>query len=157
MQLVTEHVSILNPTKDNLVVDPAGVEAILGVPPERMVSPLASGGSRSGASWTSGSAASDRPDRTTTVPPGRFAPSIRCSSADAFAANRIKPKRAQAGANAPTSIAPPGHRLRPARQGRWVRDNGRDMRSTGPVLRSCRAGVQKKRSRNGTAAAAQGA
>jgi DNA polymerase-1 len=41
MQLVNEHVSILNPTKDNLIVDPAGVEAILGVPPERVVDVMA--------------------------------------------------------------------------------------------------------------------
>src|ERR1700677_1284525 len=41
MQLVNEHVSILNPTKDNLVVDRAGVEAILGVPPERVIDVMA--------------------------------------------------------------------------------------------------------------------
>jgi DNA polymerase-1 len=37
MQLVNENVSILNPTKDNLILDPAGVENILGVPPQRVI------------------------------------------------------------------------------------------------------------------------
>ena len=41
MQLVNEDVSILNPTKDNLILDPAGVEKILGVPPERVVDVMA--------------------------------------------------------------------------------------------------------------------
>jgi DNA polymerase-1 len=41
MQLVNENVSILNPTKDNLILDPAGVEAVLGVPPERVVDVMA--------------------------------------------------------------------------------------------------------------------
>ena len=41
MQLVNEKVSILNPTKDNLILDPAGVEKILGVPPERVVDVMA--------------------------------------------------------------------------------------------------------------------
>jgi DNA polymerase-1 len=41
MQLVNENVSILNPTKDNLVLDPAGVEKVLGVPPERVVDVMA--------------------------------------------------------------------------------------------------------------------
>ena len=41
MQLVNPEVSILNPTKDNLVLDPAGVEATLGVPPERVVDVMA--------------------------------------------------------------------------------------------------------------------
>jgi len=41
MQLVTSSVSILNPTKDNLVLDPAGVEAALGVPPERVIDIMA--------------------------------------------------------------------------------------------------------------------
>jgi DNA polymerase I len=41
MQLVNANVSILNPTKDNLVLDPAGVEAALGVPPERVVDVMA--------------------------------------------------------------------------------------------------------------------
>jgi DNA polymerase-1 len=41
MQLVNADVSILNPTKDNLVLDPAGVEASLGVPPERVVDVMA--------------------------------------------------------------------------------------------------------------------
>jgi DNA polymerase-1 len=41
MQLVNSEVSILNPTKENLVLDPAGVEAALGVPPERVVDVMA--------------------------------------------------------------------------------------------------------------------
>jgi DNA polymerase-1 len=41
MQLVNSSVSILNPTKDNLVLDPAGVESILGVPPERVIDVMA--------------------------------------------------------------------------------------------------------------------
>ncbi len=41
MQLVNEHVSILNPTKDNLILDPAGVEKALGVLPERVVDVMA--------------------------------------------------------------------------------------------------------------------
>jgi DNA polymerase-1 len=41
MQLVNDSVSILNPTKDNLILDPAGVEATLGVPPERVIDVMA--------------------------------------------------------------------------------------------------------------------
>ena len=41
MQLVNENVSILNPTKDNLILDPVGVEKVLGVPPERVVDVMA--------------------------------------------------------------------------------------------------------------------
>ncbi|WP_263368080.1 DNA polymerase I [Edaphobacter bradus] len=41
MQLVNDSVSILNPTKDNLVLDPAGVEAALGVPPQRVIDVMA--------------------------------------------------------------------------------------------------------------------
>ncbi len=41
MQLVDENVSILNPTKDNLILDPAGVEAALGVPPARVIDVMA--------------------------------------------------------------------------------------------------------------------
>ena len=41
MQLVNENVSILNPTKDNLILDPAGVEGALGVPPERVIDVMA--------------------------------------------------------------------------------------------------------------------
>jgi DNA polymerase-1 len=41
MQLVTEHVSILNPTKDNLILDPAKVEEVLGVPPDRVIDVMA--------------------------------------------------------------------------------------------------------------------
>ncbi|WP_353066480.1 DNA polymerase I [Tunturibacter psychrotolerans] len=41
MQLVTNDVFILNPTKDNLILDPPGVEAALGVPPERVIDVMA--------------------------------------------------------------------------------------------------------------------
>ncbi len=41
MQLVNQNVSILNPTKDNLILDSTGVEGILGVPPERVVDVMA--------------------------------------------------------------------------------------------------------------------
>jgi DNA polymerase-1 len=41
MQLVNESVSILNPTKDNLILDPAGVEKVLGVPPSRVIDVMA--------------------------------------------------------------------------------------------------------------------
>ena len=41
MQLVNEDVVILNPTKDNLILDRAGVEQSLGVPPERVVDVMA--------------------------------------------------------------------------------------------------------------------
>jgi DNA polymerase-1 len=41
MQLVNKDVSILNPTKDNLILDPGGVEANLGVPPERVIDVMA--------------------------------------------------------------------------------------------------------------------
>ncbi len=41
MQLVNESVSILNPTKDNLILDAAGVEAALGVAPERVIDVMA--------------------------------------------------------------------------------------------------------------------
>src|SRR3984957_8394277 len=41
MQLVNDDVVILNPTKDNLILDRAGVEANLGVPPERVVDVMA--------------------------------------------------------------------------------------------------------------------
>jgi DNA polymerase I len=41
MQLVNDHVVILNPTKDNLILDRAGVEQSLGVPPERVVDVMA--------------------------------------------------------------------------------------------------------------------
>ncbi|MBN9614253.1 MAG: DNA polymerase I, partial [Acidobacteriales bacterium] len=41
MQLVNNSVSILNPTKDNLILNPAGVENILGVPPERVIDVMA--------------------------------------------------------------------------------------------------------------------
>jgi DNA polymerase I len=41
MQLVNERVHILNPPKDNSICDPAKVEEILGVPPERVVDVMA--------------------------------------------------------------------------------------------------------------------
>ncbi len=41
MQLVNRNVSILNPTKDNLILDSAGVELVLGVPPERVIDVMA--------------------------------------------------------------------------------------------------------------------
>jgi DNA polymerase-1 len=41
MQLVDENVSILNPTKDNLILDSAGVEKVLGVPPKRVIDVMA--------------------------------------------------------------------------------------------------------------------
>jgi DNA polymerase I len=41
MQLVNDDVVILNPTKDNLILDRAGVEQNLGVPPERVVDVMA--------------------------------------------------------------------------------------------------------------------
>jgi len=41
MQLVNDNVSILNPTKDNLVLNAAKVEEVLGVPPERVVDVMA--------------------------------------------------------------------------------------------------------------------
>lgn len=41
MQLVNENVSILNPTKDNLILDSAGVEQTLGVAPQRVIDVMA--------------------------------------------------------------------------------------------------------------------
>jgi DNA polymerase-1 len=41
MQLVTEHVLVLNPAKDNLVLDAAAVQETLGVPPERVIDVMA--------------------------------------------------------------------------------------------------------------------
>jgi DNA polymerase-1 len=41
MQLVNDSVSILNPTKDNLVLNPERVEEVLGVPPSRVVDVMA--------------------------------------------------------------------------------------------------------------------
>jgi len=41
MQLVTQHVKILNPQKDNLILDPAKVLEVLGVPPEKVVDVMA--------------------------------------------------------------------------------------------------------------------
>jgi DNA polymerase-1 len=41
LQLVTDHVQVLNPAKDNLVLDPAAVQETLGVPPERVIDVMA--------------------------------------------------------------------------------------------------------------------
>jgi DNA polymerase-1 len=41
LQLVTDHVKVLNPAKDNLVLDRARVEETLGVPPERVIDVMA--------------------------------------------------------------------------------------------------------------------
>jgi DNA polymerase-1 len=41
MQLVTPQVKILNPQKDNLILDPAGVTETLGVPPEKVIDVMA--------------------------------------------------------------------------------------------------------------------
>jgi DNA polymerase-1 len=41
LQLVTEHVLVLNPAKDNLVLDRAAVQETLGVPPERVIDVMA--------------------------------------------------------------------------------------------------------------------
>src|SRR5216683_1791814 len=41
MQLVNDNVVILNPTKDNLILNPTGVEAALGVLPERVIDVMA--------------------------------------------------------------------------------------------------------------------
>ncbi|HEX4284644.1 MAG TPA: DNA polymerase I [Terracidiphilus sp.] len=41
MQLVTPHVRVLNPQKDNLILDPAKVEETLGVPPAKVVDVMA--------------------------------------------------------------------------------------------------------------------
>jgi len=41
LQLVNQHVLVLNPPKDNLICDAAKVEEILGVPPERVIDVMA--------------------------------------------------------------------------------------------------------------------
>ena len=41
MQLVTPHVKILNPQKDNLILDPEKVTEVLGVPPEKVIDVMA--------------------------------------------------------------------------------------------------------------------
>jgi len=41
MQLVSEHVRVLNPQKDNLILDPAKVLEVLGVPPEQVIDVMA--------------------------------------------------------------------------------------------------------------------
>jgi DNA polymerase-1 len=41
MQLVNDRVKILNPQKDNLILDPAKVNEVLGVPPEKVVDVMA--------------------------------------------------------------------------------------------------------------------
>jgi len=41
MQLVSEHIRVLNPQKDNLIIDPPKVIEILGVPPEQVIDVMA--------------------------------------------------------------------------------------------------------------------
>ena len=41
MQLVTDHVKVLNPQKDNLILNPARVNEVLGVPPEKVIDVMA--------------------------------------------------------------------------------------------------------------------
>jgi DNA polymerase-1 len=41
MQLVSEHIRVLNPQKDNLILDPAKVIEVLGVPPEQVIDVMA--------------------------------------------------------------------------------------------------------------------
>ncbi|HEX4008232.1 MAG TPA: DNA polymerase I [Acidobacteriaceae bacterium] len=41
MQLVTDRVKVLNPVKDNLILDRAKVEEVLGVPPEKVIDVMA--------------------------------------------------------------------------------------------------------------------
>jgi DNA polymerase-1 len=41
MQLVSEHVRVLNPQKDNLIIDPQKVIEILGVPPQQVIDVMA--------------------------------------------------------------------------------------------------------------------
>ena len=41
MQLVSTHVKVLNPQKDNLILDAAKVQEVLGVPPEKVVDVMA--------------------------------------------------------------------------------------------------------------------
>ncbi len=41
MQLVTDHVKVLNPQKDNLILDAAKVAEVLGVPPEKVIDVMA--------------------------------------------------------------------------------------------------------------------
>jgi len=41
MQLVTDHVRVLNPQKDNLILDPAKVIEVLGVPPAQVIDVMA--------------------------------------------------------------------------------------------------------------------
>jgi DNA polymerase-1 len=41
MQLVTDQVKVLNPQKDNLILDPAKVQEVLGVPPHQVVDVMA--------------------------------------------------------------------------------------------------------------------
>ncbi|HVC46534.1 MAG TPA: DNA polymerase I [Terracidiphilus sp.] len=41
MQLVTDQVKILNPQKDNLILDPEKVREVLGVPPEKVIDVMA--------------------------------------------------------------------------------------------------------------------
>jgi len=41
MQLVTDQIKILNPQKDNLILDPARVTEVLGVPPDKVIDVMA--------------------------------------------------------------------------------------------------------------------
>ncbi len=41
MQLVSRHVRVLNPQKDNLILDPAKVQEVIGVPPEQVIDVMA--------------------------------------------------------------------------------------------------------------------
>ena len=41
MQLVTDRVKVLNPQKDNLILDPVRVNEVLGVPPEKVIDVMA--------------------------------------------------------------------------------------------------------------------
>ncbi|MFP5235343.1 MAG: DNA polymerase I [Acidobacteriota bacterium] len=41
MQLVNQHVKVLNPQKDNLILDAAKVEEVLGVPPDKVIDVMA--------------------------------------------------------------------------------------------------------------------
>jgi DNA polymerase-1 len=41
MQLVNDRVRVLNPQKDNLILDPAKVEEVLGVPPDKVIDVMA--------------------------------------------------------------------------------------------------------------------
>ena len=82
MQLVNENVSILNPTKDNLVLDAAKVEEVLGVPP-----------SASSTSWLSAAT----PSTTSPEPPASAtkAPSSSSSNSAPSKPPSTEPKRSK--------------------------------------------------------------